>query len=82
MKKTPFTAALYAALSLSTYAAAQEGTYYEGADREPNVEASAVRDSGYGYTGSINNPALRNGWDVTPKAINSGDYYGGAERPN
>jgi|GEM_PF-5651699 len=82
MKKTAVAATLFAALSLSTYAAAQEGTYYEGADRVPNVEASAARDSSYGYTGSINNPALRNGWDTTPKAINNGDYYGGAERPN
>lgn len=82
MMKAASAIALLAAIFLSTSALAQEGNYYEGADRNPPVEASAARDARYGYTGSINNPALRNGWDTTPKTTNSGDYYGGADRPN
>jgi hypothetical protein len=82
MMKAASAAALLAAIFLSAAALAQEGNYYEGADRNPPVEASAARDASYGYTGSINNPALRNGWDTSPKTTNSGDYYGGSDRPN
>lgn len=82
MKNTTIVSAIFAVFSLTTTAFAQEGTYYDGTERAPQVAASASRDVSYGYTGSINNPSLRNGWDTAPKAINSGDYYGGAERPN
>ncbi|CDN54385.1 Hypothetical protein RG1141_CH20460 [Neorhizobium galegae bv. officinalis bv. officinalis str. HAMBI 1141] len=82
MMKAASAAALLAAIFLSTSVLAQEGSYYEGADRNPPQEASAARDTSYGYTGSINNPALRNGWDTSPKTTNSGDYYGGSDRPN
>ncbi|CDZ47550.1 hypothetical protein [Neorhizobium galegae] len=82
MMKAASATALLAAILLGASAQAQEGNYYQGADRNPPAEASAARDARYGYTGSINNPALRNGWDTTPKATNSGDYYGGSDRPN
>lgn len=75
-------ATVVALVSLTGIVLAQEGEYYEGTERTPSMEVNGSRELSYGYTGSINNPALRNGWDTTPKAINRGDYYGGATRPN
>ena len=72
-------ASLIASASFGT-AALAEGNYYEGAAPVANQQAqqqsvshSTVR---YGYAGSVAQSEDR------VAAVNSGDYYDGAHRPN
>jgi hypothetical protein len=63
-----FAAALIASASFASVALA-EGDYYEGATKAASVD--------HIQTGSI----AQDGQEV-PAAVNAGDYYDGANRPN
>lgn len=79
-------AAVLASVSFATAALADEGDYYQGANRPvAGQQASTWHNErgavSYGYTGSIAN--AQNGRDADGTVIlNRGDYYEGANRPN
>jgi hypothetical protein len=76
-------AAFIASVSFAGAALADEGQYYHGADKTQNVETFKGSQGGisYGYTGSISR-AANGGQNVDGQALNRGDYYDGANRPN
>jgi hypothetical protein len=67
-----FAAALIASASFASVALA-EGDYYEGATKAASVD--------HIQTGSIALDAQQAGKEI-PAAVNAGDYYDGANRPN
>ena len=67
-----FAAALIASASFASVALA-EGDYYEGATKAASVD--------HIQTGSIARDGQQAGKEV-PAAVNAGDYYDGANRPN
>lgn len=73
------TALVFTALA-SVPALASEGDYYEGASRQQFAPAKV--DGSYGYTGSISAASATMGRQESKQAINSGDYFEGAVRPN
>ncbi|MCQ1774876.1 hypothetical protein NOI24_26625 [Neorhizobium galegae] len=75
-------AALISVAGLGTAALAQEGTYYEGAQRVPQSDTARSGAEQYGYTGSIARGSESHHSSGAQKAQNSGDYYGGTDRAN
>jgi hypothetical protein len=78
--KTAFALVLLTAAGFAgvTYA---EGDYYEGTQENvagPQPRPPFSRD----YTGSVSHSVRMNSRVLDGKAINSGDYYEGAQRPN
>ena len=75
------TAAFIAFISFAPISSAQEGTYYEGVQRAPQADPARVGTE-YGYTGSVARGSETYHSSTAPKTQNSGDYYGGTDRPN
>jgi hypothetical protein len=79
-----FAAALIASASFAS-AALAEGNYYEGvlppsAGEQHPAAHGAQNSAQYGYTGSISR--AQSAQTDAAQAIDSGDYYTGANRPN
>lgn len=83
MKKITLTltVALIAYMAVAPISSAQEGTYYEGVQRVPHTDAARAGTE-YGYTGSVSRGSETYHSSTASKAQNSGDYYGGTDRPN
>jgi hypothetical protein len=74
-----FAAALIASASFAS-AALAEGNYYEGVTPPSAGQQHSSQSGSYGYTGSI---ARANAVQSdAAQAVDSGDYYAGANRPN